>query len=163
MVKTTVKRIEPIKEMKELWWSKSEFQNIQKELLKTITIFSKFRQDYLDSLEIVCRGEAPQHVIESKMKELTRNSYHVRGLECHMIPLVKKTRLRLSKEVLRQQSVCKRRGDDNNKACDCIRKQSLLHTTVLTGFATRMGKCDEIEALTANMSHWDNNKPVVKQ
>ena len=154
-VKVVTKEIEPYKHMKELWFSKEEFNTIRGELLKTIMIFSKFRTDYLQKLEIVYKGEESNDIIENYMKQLTGEDSYVRGLESHMVSLVKQRRTKHSHEVLRQQRVCKTRGDDYTKFADCLRKQSLLHSTMLVKFAVRIGKCDEIEALTANMSHWE--------
>ena len=151
-VHVDVIEIESFKDRKDLWWNAYEFNTIRAELLKTITIFTKYRQDYIDALKIVYKGLEPPEIIEENMKQyLSKESYHARGLESHMVSdLVKTKRMRHRKEVLRQQKVCKTRGDEYTKECNCLFQQSTLHTTMFIKFAERMGQFDEIESLLVN-------------
>ena len=113
---------------------------------------AKQKQDYIDALKIVYKGLEPPEIIEENMKQyLSKESYHARGLESHMVSdLVKTKRMRHRKEVLRQQKVCKTRGDEYTKECNCLFQQSTLHTTMFIKFAERMGQFDEIESLLVN-------------
>lgn len=148
-----VHSIEAWKDMLDLWWTKEELCGIKRDLVDTIRFFTRYNRNYVDTLEVVIKGEQPKEVLENEMKKLSKDPV-ARGLECHMLPLVGQARKKAVQRVLQQQRICKGRGDEYGHASECLRKQSLLHSQMFAGFAERRGRCDEIEALAVNISRW---------
>lgn len=152
-VRETVKEVENLKSMKSLWWKPTEMRNIQQELVETVQFFRRYRHDYIESVEVVAQKSAqlPEHVVEGHMKNLTKDCY-TRGLEAHIVKLLSENRKKTVKAVLEEQSECTK--DDYEVKSHCLREQSLAYSKLSTTFASKMGKCDEIIALKANLSSW---------
>ena len=154
-IQVSVYEIEDIGSDKELWWNAQEMDNIKKDLIQTISFFRSCQLPYIRSLEVLAEGnETAKAKIEEHLKNLTKNSF-ARGLETHMLPYFAAEKKKIVRRVLHQQMICQDRGDAYDRASDCIRKQSLLHSGKSTTIANQFGQCDEIDALKANMSRWE--------
>jgi hypothetical protein len=151
-VKRVVHEIEPVKDLPELWFSTPELDAIRRDLIRQIRFFTINHQERIAILDRIVIGEDPESLIEEHMKSLTKHSIG-RGLEGHMSKLIPQNRHMHMRGVLQAQIDCNVRQNSYDETIEKLREQSLIKTMGL--YARRMGKCDEIEALTASMSHWE--------
>lgn len=152
-VRATVKEVESFKMLKNLWWRPTEMRNIQYELVETVQFFRRYRHDYIESVEIIAQKspDLPEHIVEKHMKNLTKDCY-TRGLEAHIVKLLSANRKRTVHAVMEEQGEC---SDDGYEVkATCLREQSLAYSKLSTTFAEKMGQCDEIIALKANLAAW---------
>ena len=154
-VRVVVHEIESVKHNKDLWWKHEEMQSIRHELIDAVQFYRKHRRNYINSVEIVARGNSAEHVLETHMKYLTNDTY-ARGLESHVVRMLSENRSRTVKAVIAEQEECRHDKDDYETTADALREASLVFSSMSTKFATRLGQCDEIDALKANMSRWEN-------
>jgi hypothetical protein len=152
VVKSVVHEIEPVKDLPELWFSTPELNDIRRDLIRQIRFFTIHHQERIAVLDRIVIGEDPESLIEEHMKSLTKHSSG-RGLEGHMSKLIPQNRQMHMKGVLQAQIDCHVRQNSYDETIEKLREQSLIKTMGV--YARRMGKCDEIEALTASMSHWE--------
>lgn len=153
-VKCVYHEIEPIKGMPELWFTSYELNDIRHDLIRQIRFFVMHHKERIRTIDRIITAEDPEPVMEEHMKSLTKHSIS-RGLEGHMSKLIPQTRKNHIKGVLQVQSDCGVRQQSYDEAIEAIREQSLVQGQAMGMFAQRMAKCDEIEALTASMSHWE--------
>ena len=158
-VRVVVHEIDSVKHIKDLWWKHDEMQSIRHELIDAVQFYRKHRRNYINSVEIVARGNSPDHVLETHMKYLTNDTY-ARGLESHVVRMLSENRSRTVKAVLAEQDECRLDKDNYETTADALRDASLVFSSMSTKFATRLGQCDEIDALKANMSRWENGVPA---
>jgi len=152
-VRANIREVECLKAMKGLWWRASEMRTIQEELVETVQFFRKYRHDYTESVEVIAQkaDKLPEEVVERHLKNLTKDNY-TRGLESHIVKLLSENRKRTVRAVLSEQVGC--RDDGSETRAHRLREQSLLNSGLSTGFAERMGRCDQIVALKASLSSW---------
>ena len=153
-VRVVVHEIESVKDMKELWWKPEEMQSIRSELIDAVAFYRKHRKRYCNAVEIIARGNDVQHIIETHMKYLTQDTY-ARGLESHCVRMLSENRQRTIQAVLYEQVECRVQNDSYEDTAESLRDASLVFSAMSTKFANKMGQCDEIDALKANMSKWD--------
>jgi hypothetical protein len=151
-VKRVVHEIEPVKDLPELWFSAPELYDIRRGLILEIQCFVKNHQERIATLDRIVIGEDPESLIEEHMKSLIKHSVG-RGLEGHMSKLIPQNRNRHVRGVLQAQIDCNVRLYSYDETIEKLLEQSLIKT--MGPYARRMGKCDEIEALKASMSHWE--------
>lgn len=152
-VRETVYEIECLKKMKSLWWAAIEMRNIQMELVETVQFFRRYRHDYIESVEVIAQksDKLPEEIVESHLKNLTKDNY-TRGLEAHIVKLLSANRKKTVTAVMEEQFECA--NDDYDIKSHCLREQSLAYSKLSRTFAEKMGQCDEIIALKANLSSW---------
>jgi hypothetical protein len=158
-VRVVVCEIESIKEEKSLWWTPEEMHAIRAELIDVVKFFRKRRPNYITSVETIARHTAQESVIEDHMKKLTEDSF-ARGLEGHVVKMISDHRKNTIQAVLDEQKECRMCNDNAETTSHCMREQSLAYSQMSTRFAACMAKCDEIDALKANMSRWRANPPA---
>jgi hypothetical protein len=152
-VRVVVHEVESWKDMKELWLRPEEAQAIRADLIQTVQFFRKNRPLYTLSVGIVAHSTEPESIVEQHMRLLTEDSF-ARGLEAHIVNFLSANRKETVRAVLQEQSECKSSKDDHEMTSHCLREQSLAYSKLSTGFAEKMGRCDQIEALKASMSRW---------
>jgi hypothetical protein len=152
-VRVVVHEVESWKHIKELWMGPEEAQAIRADLIETVQFFSKHRPMYIDSVEIVAKSTEPESVVENHMRLLTEDSF-ARGLEAHIVKLLSGNRKNTVRAVLQEQSECQLSEGNYEMTSHCLREQSLAYSQLSTGFAEKMGRCDQIIALKASMSRW---------
>lgn len=152
-VRAVVHEIESIKEYKFLWWTPEEMHAIRTELIDIVQFFKKRRPNYILSVEVVAKQTESQSVIEENMKKLTEDSFP-RGLETHIVKLLSDHRRNTIQAVLEEQKECRECNDNAETTMHCLHEQSLAYSRMSAKFAACMAKCDEIDALKANMSRW---------
>ena len=152
-VRAVVHEVESWKQYKDLWIRPEDMQAIRSELIETVQFYRKRRHGFMQAVELIAKGEAPEPVIEHHMKMVIDDSY-ARGLETHIIRFFSDHRRSYLKAVLNEQMECKESDDDYDMTSHCLRAQSLAYSKQSTDFALRMAKCDEIDALKAKMSRW---------
>jgi hypothetical protein len=152
-VRAEVHEVESYKHMKELWMRPEEAHAIRTDLIETVQFFRKKRPLYTQAVEVVAQSTEPKSIIEQHMRLLTEDSY-ARGLEAHIVTLLSANRKETVRAVLLEQAECKSSKDDHEITSHCLREQSLAYSKLSTGFARKMGRIDEIEALKASMSQW---------
>lgn len=149
-----VHEVDPLKEEKQLWFDDAELMDIRRGLIRQIRFLMKHHRERLEILDHIVAGQQPEPVIEQHMKNLTKHSIG-RGLEGHMSKLVPQHRAKHSKGIIAAQTACRNMANTYDQTCEILREQALQNSETLKTFAKRMAKCDEIEALTANLSHWE--------
>ena len=143
--------VESFKDQKHLWLTASEMVSIRTELIQTVHYYRKHKQSYMNSIEICAKGELSEPVLEYHMKLLTDDSY-ARGLETHIVKcFFTDHRKAHSTAIIQEQNECVQSKDTYEMTSHCLRSQSLAYSPTSTNFAIRMAKCDEIEALKANI------------
>ena len=152
-VRVVVHEVENVKDCKEMWWPPAEMNAIRKELIDVVQFFRRRRPNYVQSVEIVARGNQEERVLEDHMKQLMADSFP-RGLETHIVKMLSDHRKSAIQAVLEEQRECKSSNDTPECAAHCIREQSLAYSQMNSRFAFSMAKCDEIDALKAGMSRW---------
>ena len=152
-VRVVVHEVESWKGMKELWIRPEEALAVRKDLIKTVQFFRKNRPLYTQAVEVVAQATEPESIVEQHMRLLTEDSY-ARGLEGHIVSLLSANRKDTVRAVLQEQSECKSSKDNHEMTSHCLREQSLAYSKLSTGFAEKMGRIDQIEALKASMSQW---------
>jgi hypothetical protein len=152
-VRVVVHEVESWKHIKELWMGPEEAQAIRTDLIETVQFFSKHRPMYTHSVEIVAKATETESVVENHMRQLTEDSF-ARGLEAHIVKLLSGNRKNTVRAVLQEQSECQLSKDNYEMTSHCLREQSLAYSQLSTGFAEKMGRCDQIIALKASMSRW---------
>lgn len=152
-VRVVVHEVECWKEIKELWMRPEEAHAIRTDLIQTVQFFRKNRPLYTQAVEVVAQCTEPESIVEEHMRLLTEDSY-ARGLEGHIVNLLSANRKATVRAVLQEQSECKSSKDNHEVTSHCLREQSLAYSKLSTGFAEKMGRIDQIEALKASMSHW---------
>jgi hypothetical protein len=157
-VRVVIYEIESIKEEKSLWWTPEEMQSIRSELIDVVKFFRKRRPNYIMSVETIARHQAQESVIEDHMKKLTEDSF-ARGLEGHVVRMLSDHRKSTIQAVLEEQKECRVCNDNSETTSHCLREQSVAYSKMSSRFAVNMAKCDEIDALKANMSRWRASPP----
>ena len=157
-VRTVVHEVESYKDISELWWSNEEMVEIRADKVRVVKHFRKYRPNFLQSVEILVNGNEKKEVLEDHMRRLTEDSF-ARGLETHSVRCISDRRRSHVHAVLQEQEDCRETGDTYEMASHCIREQSLAYSKLLTDFALRMAKCDQIDALKASMSVWEAPEP----
>jgi hypothetical protein len=152
-VRVVVHEVECWKDMKELWMRPEEAHAIRTDLIQTVQFFRKNRPLYTHAVEIVAQATEPESIVEQHMRQLTEDSF-ARGLEGHIVNLLSANRKETVRAVLQEQSECKSSKDNHEMTSHCLREQSLAYSKLSTGFAEKMARIDQIEALKANMSRW---------
>jgi hypothetical protein len=152
-VRVAVHEVECLKAMKNLWWKASEMRTIQMELVETVQFFRRYRHDYIESVEVIAQrsDKLPEQIVETHMKNLTKDTY-TRGLEAHIVKLLSANRKKTVNAVMEEQHECA--ADEYDIKSRCLREQSLAYSKLSRTFAQKMGQCDEIIALKANLSAW---------
>jgi hypothetical protein len=152
-VRAAVKEVENFKSMKNLWWKAAEMRTIQYELVETVQFFRRYRHDYIESVEVIAQqaSQLPENVVEGHMKNLTKDCY-TRGLEAHIVKLLSNNRKKTVRAVMEEQFECT--DDEYDVKSHCLREQSLAYSKLSRTFAQKMGQCDEIIALKANLCAW---------
>eukprot|EP00980_Cylindrotheca_fusiformis_P019365 scaffold6649_cov65-Cylindrotheca_fusiformis.AAC.2 len=152
-VRATVHEVECLKPMRNLWWEAAEMRQIQMELVETVQFFRRYRHDYIESVEVIAQksDKLPEEVVETHLKNLTKDNY-TRGLEAHIVRLLSANRKRTVTAVIEEQIECATDGYEIRS--HCLREQSLAYSKLSRTFAEKMGQCDEIIALKANLSSW---------
>ena len=153
-VREVVHYIESYKEYSELWWSEQEMIEIRADKVRVVKHFRKYRPAFIQSVEILVKGNESKGVLEEHMRRLTEDSF-ARGLETHSVRCISDRRKSHIAAVLQEQEDCRDSGDTFEVASHCLREQSLAYSQLLSDFALRMAKCDHIDALKASMSTWD--------
>lgn len=156
-VRAVVHEVESWKDAQGVWWKPAEMQGIRAELVETINFFRRHRASYIHSVEAIARGNEPEDVIESHMKNLTKDSY-ARGLESHIVRLLSDSRKATVRAVLREQSECRSCGDNYDVTSHCLREMSLSYSRMSVRFSEKIGRCDEIDSLKASMSRWSDQR-----
>eukprot|EP00977_Amphora_coffeiformis_P028899 scaffold37799_cov176-Amphora_coffeaeformis.AAC.3 len=157
-VRAVVHEVESYKDIPELWWSNEEMMEIRMDKVRVVKHFRKYRPNFLQSVEILVNGNEKKDVLEDHMRRLTEDSF-ARGLETHSVRCISDRRKSHIHAVLQEQEDCRETGDTYEMASHCIREQSLAYSKLLTEFALRMAKCDQIDALKASMSVWETPEP----
>jgi len=152
-VRTVIHEVESLKDHKDLWWPQEDMQAIRLELIDVVQFFRKRRPKYIRAVEIVAQHTEDQYVIEEQMKRLTEDSFP-RGLETHIVKMLSDHRRSTILAVLDEQKECRTCNDNAETTVHCLREQSLAYSRMSVNFAASMAKCDEIDALKANMSRW---------
>ena len=158
-VREVVHEIESYKDISELWWSEQEMVEIRADKVRVVKHFRKYRPGFIQSVEILVKGNERKEVLEDHMRRLTEDSF-ARGLETHSVRCISDRRKSHIAAVLQEQEDCQESGDTYEVASHCLREQSLAYSQLLTDFALRMGKCDHIDALKASMSTWEAQEPM---
>lgn len=157
-VREVVHEVESYKDIEELWWSSEEMMEIREDKVRVVKHFRKYRPNFLQSVEILVHGNEKQAVLEEHMRRLTEDSF-ARGLETHSVRCISDRRKSHIQAVLQEQEDCRETNDTYEMASHCLREQSLAYSKLLTDFALRMAKCDQIDALKASMSAWETPEP----
>jgi hypothetical protein len=152
-VRVVVHEVERWKHMKELWTQPEEAQAIRSDLIQTVQYFRRNRPLYTQAVEIVANSTECKSVVEQHMRVLMEDSC-ARGLEAHVVSLLSENRKETVRAVLQEQSDCRSAQDTDEMTSYCLREKSLVTSPLSTGFAKKMGQCDQIEALKAKMSRW---------
>ena len=156
-VRVVVHEVDSYKEQKDLWWSSEEMTAIRSEVVKAVRFFRKHRPEYIHAVQMVAQsheedGEQCKE-LEEHMRLLTEDSY-ARGLETHIVSLFGDNRKAAIEAVLQEQSECHSCGDDEELTRHCLREQQQAYSQMSMRFASKMGQCDQIDALKASMSRW---------
>ena len=154
-VRVVIHEVERVEDCKDMCWSPEELSAIKKEVIEAVQFFRQFRQNYAHSIEVVARGNQKQSVIEDHIQQLLADSFP-RGLETHIVKMLYDHRKSTIQSVLDKQKECK--SNKSNPACTarCIREQSMAYSQLSTRLACSMARCDEIDALKAKMSRWQD-------
>jgi hypothetical protein len=152
-VRVVVHEVENWKDIKELWVRPEEMQAIRTDLIQTVQFFRRSRPLYTQAVTIVAQSTEPESIVEEHMRRLTEDSF-ARGLEAHIVNFLIANRKKTVRAVLQRQSECQSSKNNHEMTSHCLREQSLAYSKLSTGFAEKMARCDQIEALTASMSRW---------
>jgi hypothetical protein len=156
-----VHNVESWKHIKELWWSPEEMQEIRMEAAKTAKFYRMHRPRYTQSVHIVASNVEPPTVVEDHMRQLTEKWSYARGLESHIVRLLRGNRKSTVKAVLQEQFECRCSDDNVEMTCQCLREESLSRSQLSTQFAQNMALCDQIDSLKASVSRWHASLPVL--
>jgi hypothetical protein len=102
-----------------------------------------------------------QQVLEDHMKSLMSAEHsYARGLETHIVKMLSDHRKSTVSAVLEEQRECKICNDDYDTTTHCLREQSIAYSNMSAKFAYAMARCDQIDALKASMSAWQQGSAV---
>ena len=147
----------------DLWWSEGEMHEIRSNAVAVVHFYQRHRPQFIDSVEIIAHGhDQPADVLEYHMRLLLEDP-HGRGLEGHIVELIGEHRQSAIYAVLDELDECELSGDEMNfdKLCDCLREESLRYSEVSFQLAHGMGQIDEVAALQAIMSPWEDEEEGV--
>ncbi|KAL3912793.1 MAG: hypothetical protein SGARI_000972, partial [Bacillariaceae sp.] len=96
-----------------------------------------------------------QQVLEDHMKSLMSAEHsYARGLETHIVKMLSDHRKSTVSAVIEEQRECKICNDDYDTTAHCLREQSTAYSSMSAKFSVAMARCDQIDALKASMSAW---------
>jgi hypothetical protein len=139
-----------------LWWGKEELQDIRSDVIQAVLYFKRYRPEFSESVQILAKSylnETSNLVLEQHMKTLSGDSV-TRGLETHIVPMMRALRSSSVKAVLAEQEMCRKSCKSYDETCEVLRSRSLSESRPGRTFGAKIAECDHIEALKASLSIW---------
>eukprot|EP00980_Cylindrotheca_fusiformis_P020586 scaffold7641_cov115-Cylindrotheca_fusiformis.AAC.32 len=159
IVKCSIHGIESMKDLgEELWFTPDELNDIRRALIRQIRFISTHHPERITTVERILAGTDPEPVLNEYLKSLTQQETSIRGMEGHMSRLIPQIRKKHIQGVLQAQSDCTIRDYSYEESIETIREQSLVRGIEMGRYAQCMAKCDEMEALAASVSRWEQQQ-----